>query len=124
MTRYEVLNVGLLLESPLPKDNQSDKQKNERLFSKSLIIKKKTSADKTKVTSIENESYEDCKRYSLLLFYYTPAFHEYTPAFDQFPAYFNKKLAYFLLRKNILINKSLPNTFLQNTKPDKRDNTF
>lgn len=45
MTRYEVLNVGLLLESPHPKENQSDKQKNERSFSKSLIIKKKTSAD-------------------------------------------------------------------------------
>ena len=72
--------LNILHESPLPKDNQSDKQKNERLFSKSLIIKKKTSADKTKVTSIENESYEDCKRYSLLLFYYAPAFHEYTPA--------------------------------------------
>ena len=30
----------------------------------------------------------------------------------------------FLLWKNILINKSLPNAFLQNTKPDKRDNSF
>ena len=85
MTRYEVLNVGLLLESPLPKDNQSDKQKNERLFSKSLIIKKKTSADKTKVTSIENESFEDCKRYSLLLFYYAPAFIQKTPGIEVHP---------------------------------------
>ena len=30
----------------------------------------------------------------------------------------------FSVWKNILINKSFPNAFLQNTKPDKRDNSF
>ena len=48
MTRYEVLNVGLLLESPHPKENQSDKlnMKDHSAVSKAIsTINKEMQAD-------------------------------------------------------------------------------